>query len=179
MGIYSINPKIAINSSNITNIMRQLISDISNSIKLLIDIINMTIYNQMISIINEILNNYLKIYNFNEYGINNLYIQIYNQNIVLISFITIRLDKTKYTCEFSNWNDFIDGLYTGSPTIIYQELTQEQKNDLNLSILTGKLYFINNVNFIFNDLDTQGIILKINNFQPNSQYTNISTMYWN
>lgn len=183
MGIYSINPKTTIDTNNILNIMSQLLIDISNSIKSIYNIINETQYVLMINNINSILNNYLKIYNYFDYGINNIYIQIYNQNIELVAFITIKLDKYKYLNLNSYWNIFIIGLYNNQIKIIYQELTTQEKNDLRYSIISGDLYFINDINFIYNGINTTGMLIKPKTntceCNTNNEYTYINTIYWN
>lgn len=187
MGIYSINPKTQINSANILNIMLQLLLEISNSIQSIFNIIVETQYILIINVINQILNNYLKIYNFYNYGVSNLYVQIYNQNIELVVFIVIQLKKYRYINLNSNWNDFIKQLLNTQTKIIYMELEPQEKNDLRYSIVSCNLYFIGEKNFIYNQLNTIGMLLKPknNNCKCNNQlncsiqYTYVSTIYWN
>lgn len=190
MAIFTINPKTKIDNNNILNIMSQLVLEISNSIQSIYNIINDNDYTLMINNINSILNNYFKIYNYYGHGITNVYVQIYNQNIELVSFVNIKLTKYNYTNLNSNYSYFISGLYNNQPKIIYQELTQEQKNNLRYSIVSGDLYFIDEIQFIYNSLNTSGNLIKpktktnscectnINN-NNNIEYTYISTIYWN
>lgn len=191
MAIFSINPKIKIDNNNILNIMSQLVLEISNSIQSIYNIINDNNYTLMINNINNILNNYFKIYNYYGHGITNVYVQIYNQNIELVAFVNIKLTKYNYTNLNSNYSYFITGLYNNQPKIIYQELTQAQKNNLRYSIVSGDLYFIDEIQFIYNSLNTSGNLIKpktktnscectnINNNNNNIEYTYISTIYWN
>lgn len=184
MGIYFINPQYIINSQNIINIMTQLVNTISNSIKSNYNIIFENEYINMSNNVNQILNNYLKIYNFYNYGIKYIYVQIYNQNINLVSYVQIKLDKPKYINTNSNWNDFIVGKYNNQDMVIYNVLTQEQKNELNYSLISGNLYFIPDINFTYNQKNTTGILIKpaINTCECNNQnidYSYITTIYWN
>ena len=190
MAIFSINPKTKIDDNNILNIMSQLVLEISNSIQSIYNIINDNDYSLMINSINSILNNYFKVYNYYGHGITNVYVQIYNQNIELVAFVNIKLTKYNYTNLNSNYSYFITGLYNNQPKIIYQELTQEQKNNLRYSIVSDDLYFIDEIQFIYNSLNTSGNLIKpktktnscectnINN-NNNIEYTYISTIYWN
>ena len=187
MGIYSINPQTNVNSQNISNIMTQLINDISNSIQSIINIISQSQYDLMIMNINKVLNDYLKIYGFFDYGLTNIYIQIYNQNIDLISYVNIILKQNKYINYNSIWGDFYCGKYNDRIKIIYNQLTPEEKNILKFSIISGDLYFIDDINFTFDELNTTGILLKPKNNncickcndQNTNQYTYITTLYWN
>lgn len=184
MGIYSINPQITINSQNILNIMTQLINDISNSIQSIYNIIIESQYILMINHINSILNNYLKIYNFFNYGINYIYVQIYNQNIDLVVYVIIQLTKPKYINIYSNWSDFSNGKYNNQIKIIYQILTQQQKNELNNSLISGDLYFITDLSFVYNGITTMGILFKPKNIncdcdKQTNNYAYVNTIYWN
>lgn len=192
MPIYSINPKLNINSENIMNIMSQLIYDISKSIN---SIYNIVIYEQyilMINNINDILNNYLKIYYFLKYNIKNIYVQIYNQNINLVSEIHINIIPYKYININSNWESFVKGIYYNSNKIVYSQLDVLQKNNLRYSIISGDLYFIDNIVFTYNNLNTIGMLIKpvmnndcscntntYSNNQTNNNYCYITTLYWN
>ena len=185
MPIYSINPKTKIDNNNILNIMTQLLLEISNSIQLMFNIIDEIVYTKMLNNLNSILNNYFKIYDYYGYGISNIFVQIYNQNIELVSFVDIKLNKHKYTNSNSYWNNFANGIYNYETKIIYQELTQEEKDNLRYSIVSGDLYFIEKNQFIYNDVSTSGILIKqkTNDCEYCSngivRYTYISTIYWN
>ena len=78
MGIYFINPQYKVDSLNILNIMTLLINDISNYIKSIYNIVIQSKYNLIIDIINDVLGNYLKIYNFFNYGLKSIYIESYS-----------------------------------------------------------------------------------------------------
>lgn len=189
MSRYLINPQIDIDSENILNIMSQILLNISNSIQSINNIVINENYILMINKINQILNNYLKIYNFFNYGITTIGIQIYNQNVEIVSFIIIQLNINRYINIFSNWDDFIVGNYNQQNKIIYNLLTQQQKNDLNYSIVSGDLYFLNDIN----ENNISGMLLKpknnnckcinqsnnIYNTKNKSNYVYISTIYWN
>lgn len=185
MGIYSINPKTKIDANNILNIMTQLVLEISNSIQSIYNIIDETTYVVMTNNINDVLNNYLKIYNYYEYGITNIFVQIYNQNVELVAFVNIKLNKYKYVNLNSYWNDFVNGTYNNEAKIIYQELTQDEKNNLRYSIVSDSLYFIDDIQFIYNGENMTGILIKpkINNCECGGnnilEYSYISTIYWN
>lgn len=194
MTVYSINPKSIVNSDNIINIMGQLILNVSNSIMSIYNIIIFKYYNLMITNINNVINEYMKIYNFLNYGITNIYIQIYNQNIELISFTNIVINnKYKYNNFNSIYNNFYYGNYNLTPKIIYNQLSIEQKNQLRYSIISGDLFFIDDIHFLLNGTDMTGIILKpktkiyvnceCNNYDNNNcnnnNYVYITTLYWN
>ena len=189
MTIYQINPQSNVNSNNIINIMSQLILDIANSIKPIYNIVIESQYNLMINNISQILNNYLKIYYFYGFGIKNIYVQIYNQNINLVLFINIVIVPYKYNNITSNWIRFYNGGLSGEK-YVYEQLTIEQKNELLYCIISNKLYFISNITFLLDNLTTHGIILKpIYNITCNCDntissyssgtYCYITTLYWN
>lgn len=186
MPIYKINPQYNVNSTNILNIMTQLTNDISKSINSIYNIVIYDKYILMINNINQILNNYLKIYDFLKSGIKNIYVQIYNQNINLVSQVVINIIQFKYININSDWNNFVNGAYYNSDKVIYSQLNTQQQNNLNYSIISGDLYFINNIVFTYNNLNTTGIILKqttnLNldyNILTNNKYCYITTLYWN
>lgn len=186
MTVYLIDPKSNIDSNNILNIMTQLIYDISNSISNLYSIVNQSIYIKALANINQILNNYLKIYNFFYMGITNIYIQIYNQNINLVIEVRIKIIPYKYTNTNSQWSKFITNQYYEEEKIIYSQLNNMEKNDLRYSIISRKLYFLDNINFIYLNKNTTGIIFKpiythcdCEYNEQNNQYCYISTLYWN
>lgn len=179
MGVYSINPKTKIGVNNILNIMIQLLMDINDSMQY--NIIDENKYLIVINNVNTILNNYLKIYNYYNYGIKNMFIQIYNQSIELVLYVNITLDKYKYYNFNSTWNNFITGLYNNQIKIIYQELTLQEKNDLRYAIISGDIYYISKIDFIYNGTNTSGIIIKPK-MNYNVSYNNmiyIYTVYWN
>jgi len=186
MPINKINPKYNVNSLNILNIMSQLLNDISKSINSIYNIVNYKDYMLMINNINEILNNYLKVYNFFANNIKNIYVQIYNQNINLVSEVTINIIPYKYINFNTDWETFVNGKYYGSNKIVYSELDEIQKNNLRYSIISGDLFFISNIDFIYNDINTIGMIIKpvyngdCNcNIYTNNNYCYITTLYWN
>ena len=200
MTIYTISPQTTVNSDNILIIMTQLIKNISNSIQKIFNINLKKEYEKMINIINDILNDYLKVYKFYDYGITNINVQIYNQNINTVLYATIKLNDFRYVNIYSNYNDFTTGVYNSQPKIIYQALTQQQKNELTHSIISGNFYFIEEINFVLEGINSTGILLKpkivnceCNNNQSNStQYNNqfnlnkyvsnnyvyVNTIYW-
>ena len=186
MPIYRINPKYDVNTINILNIMSQLLNDISKSINSIYNIVIYDEYILMINNINEILNNYLKVYNFLKHNIKNIYVQIYNQNINLVAQVSINIIPYKYININSDWKTFVNGKYYDSNKIVYSELDQVQKNNLRYSIISGDLFFISNIDFTYNNLDTIGMIIKpvsnndCNcNTHTNNYYSYISTLYWN
>ena len=198
MTIYTINPKYKINYMNIMNVMNQLLNDISKSINSIYNIVIYREYMLMINNINETLNNYLKIYNFLAHGVKNIYVQIYNQNINLVCEVSINIIPFKYININSDWETFVNGKYYDSNKIVYSELDDTQKNNLRYSIISGDLFFISDIFFKYNNLDTLGIIIKpesnINlncncncsssssyncNTYNNKDYCYITTLYWN
>ncbi len=186
MTFYFINPQSEVNSFNILNIMSQLAFKISISISSIYNIILVEKYQLMINTINDILNNYLKIYNFYDFGINNIYVQIYNQNINLVLFISIKIIPFKYNNNISLWESFFDNKYYSEPMIVYEQLSNQQKNDLRYSIISNELYYVDNIVFTYNNLNTTGIILKptstgnsCNCHSFNDIYTYVTTLYWN
>lgn len=192
MSYYSINPQININQENIKIIMSELIKNISESIKTIFNIIIKLEYIKMLDIINNILNNYLKIYKFYDYGITNIDIQIYNQNINSVMFIYVKLGDLNYYSIYSDWYNFYNGIYNEQPKIVYQALTQQQKNELINSIVSDKLYFIDEIIFSYKNVPAIGILLKLqdmmcdcitktNNALNNkniNKYVYINTIYW-
>lgn len=173
--------------------MDQLTLNISNSIMPIYNIVILKYYNLMISNTNETINNYMKIYNYLNFGITNIYVQIYNQNIELVSFTNIIINnKYKYYNLNSTYDDFYNGNYNMIQKIIYNQLSDEQKNLLRYSIISGDLFFIDNINFLLNGANMTGTILKPkintnyecdnynnNNCDINGNYAYITTLYWN
>ena len=78
----------------------------------------------------------------------------------------------------------MNGVYYNQTKYIYNELTPQQKNDLTYSIISGHLYFINDINFVYNNENTYGMLLKPKNIncecdnKTTNQYTYISTIYY-
>ena len=187
MTIYSINPQSNVDLNNIYNIMTQLTNDISESIKSQYNIIIETQYILMIQNINQILSNYLKIYYFYGFNIRNIYVQIYNQNINLVSYVNIKIFPFKYNNITSSWNNFYNNIYYMMSKYVYNELDTIQKNDLRYAIISNKLYFIDNIIFTYNNLFTKGVILKPIYDKCHCEYTiqsnchncYITTVYWN
>ena len=64
-------------------------------------------------------------------------------------------------------------------------MNNQQKNDLRYSIISGELYFIDNISFMYNNLNTKGILLKPKlydcecNKLTNGIYCYVTTVYWN
>ena len=186
MTFYFINPLFDVNANNIINIMTQLINDISTSITPIYNIVLEEQYVLMISDINQVLNNYLKIYNFNSFGIKNIYVQIYNQIINLVAFVNINIYPFKYKNDISNWDKFFFGKYDVITKVVYNELTSLQKNDLRYSIISDKLYFIDDILFTYNNLLTRGILIKPRTNCSDdceciaqNNYCYVTTLYWN
>jgi|688.fasta_scaffold633017_2 hypothetical protein len=198
MTIYSINPQSNIDPNDILNIMTQLTNDISESIKSIYNIIIESQYNLMIQNICQILNDYLKIYYFYDVGVRNIYVQIYNQNINLVAYVYIKILPFKYIDTLSLWYSFYNNIYYYSQKYIYNELDNQQKNELRYSIIENKLYFIDNISFTYDNLMTNGILFKSNNTNNNdckcmenteflrtcknftkSNNCYITTIYWN
>lgn len=163
MRIYTINPQRIVDSQNIQIIMTQILNNIANSIGQIYNIIQKNKYDEMIDLVSKILNAYLKIYKFYDYGIKNINIQIYNQNINTVLFINVQLNNFKYLCVSSNWDDFSIGIYTSEPNIVYQELSSSEKNDLINSIVSGQLYYSNIINFVYDGSNANGLLLKPKN----------------
>lgn len=186
MTLYFINPLFDVNINNIANIMTQLINDISTSITPIYNIVLEEQYILMINDINRVLNDYLKIYNFNGFGIKNIQVQIFNQIINLVAFVNINIYPFKYKNDISSWDKFFLGKYDVSTKVVYNELTSQQKNDLIYSIISGKLYFIDNILFTYNNLLTQGILIKPRTncsddceCNEKNNYCYVTTLYWN
>jgi hypothetical protein len=178
MTIYSINPKIEITANNIKNIMINLINEISKSIINIYNIVIPSEYNLLIKNITDITNNYLKIYNFKDSGIQFINIQIYNQNINIIAWVTINLiSKYNYIQLNSSPINFLNNSITVNFTNIYNKLSLDQQNNLRKSIISGDLYFLDDINLMEN-----AILLKLNNnnclCDTPYNYTYITGLYW-
>lgn len=190
MTIYSINPKSKINSNNIINIMSQLVENISYSINSINNIINFENYSLILNTINNVLNNYLKNYNFFNYGIKNIIVQIYNQNIEIVVQTRIDISNFNYLNFNSKWNDFYKGNYNELPKIVYNQLSSQQKYDLRLAIISGDLFYLDDIIINFDSINPIGIILKpklkscnecmnnYNNDVVNENNIYITTIYW-
>ena len=183
MTIYYINPQTPISSSNIFIIMSQLILTISNNIA---NITNPVILSQYINLTNTIINilgNYLKIYKFYSYSITNIYLEIYNQNINTVVYIQITLGQNYWKYKCSYWNIFNKGDLS-TQNVIISQLNTLQYNELINSIIKNELYFVNSLNFIYNTLQTFGILYKskiniCNCNNSNTQLLYIIGIYWN
>lgn len=184
MTLYHINPQYVINIDNILNIMLQLTNNISSHISSIYNIVLENQYILIVDIINQILNDYLKMYNFYSFGIRYLRVQIYNQNISLVAYINITIYPFKYCDDISIWTHFITGKYFNNPKVVYKHLDTQQKNDLRYSIISNKLYLVYDISFTHDNLLTNGILIKSkceNNCTCNTQnnnYSYITTIYW-
>ena len=181
MTVYYINPTIKIIDNKFNNIMDNIINEISN---LFVNNKNLIIeINYIKSIIDiiQVLIRYLKIYKFFEYGIENINIQIYNKTIDIVINIKIIISKKFFIFISNTWNELYFSSSTNVP-IVYNELSNEQQNELNMSIINGNLYFNNNVDLTILNF-TKGMILKkescaciINNC--NTTFNYIITIFW-
>ena len=190
MTVYSINPKSKVDSNNILNVMSQLVLHISTSISSIYNLSIPNNYNFVLNIINNVLNEYLKNYNFFKYGIKNIVVQIYNQNIELVIQTGITIAEYNYVNYNSRWNDFYKGNYNQKPKVVYNELTPQQQNDLRISIISGNLFYLDNIVITTSNYNSIGIILKPKLTTSITTYSNkcmcvnesnniyITTIYW-
>lgn len=181
MSIYYINPKITVNDLNFKEIMDNITNDISKLFIYNRNLIDQNNYNYAIYQIIDVISKFLKIYNFFDYDIKNMCVQIYNLNIEVIINIQMILYKTFYIYNNSKWDTFYTGNETLKP-IVYYNLDSTQKQELRLSLLNGNFYMYDNIKL---ELPlNEGIILKkksclcetknINNYNTNY----IITVYW-
>lgn len=185
MSIYYINPTISVNEINFNNIMDNLTNNISQIFIYNKNIVNSYNYNLCLSSIIQILENYLKLYEFYVYGIENINIEIYNIKINVVIYISVNISKTFYNLQKSTWYEFYNGNINKNP-IVYYGLNLNQRQELNLSIVNGNFYMYDNVNLdtdLLEHIYSQGIILKKKsclckniNCNENSDY--IITVYW-
>ena len=180
MTVYYINPKINI-SNKFENIMINLINEISNLFVNDRNLIILENYQNTILDILAIVVKYLKIYKFYDYGIKNLYIQIYNKAIEVLIYVKINISKSYFKYINNSWYEFYFRTSINLP-IVYDEMNNDQQNDLNTSIINGNLYFNNNIILSQTEL-TKGMILKketcecnINNCNTTLNY--IITIFW-
>lgn len=189
MTIYNINPNInIISNNNITNIMGQLSKEISILANKYTNIVDITTYNLLINSIFQIVKNRINIYNFiddNNIKISNIFIEIYNQNLIPVINMNFILSNYYFTYTYNNWNNFILYSYNNKNNV-YNSISQDEKNKLEYSIISGDFYFKDNINVTVNSLipPTIGLGLitksKLCNCISNTciPYTLIIGLYW-
>jgi hypothetical protein len=179
MTIYYISPSVKI-LNKFDNIMNNIINDISNLFVTNRNLIISDNYDKTILEIISVTVKYLKIYKFYEYGINNIYIQIYNKTIDVIINIKFNISKTYFSYIANSWSQLYFGTLTNTP-VIYEAMDNNQKKELDMSIINGNLYYLNiDLNPInFNN----GIILKKETCDCDKNNCNITfnyivTIFW-
>lgn len=181
MSVYYINPIIKIIPNKFENIMNNLINNISNLFMNNKDLIIEINYQESTQSIINILIKYLKIYKFYEYNIKYINLQIYNKTIDVIINIKVNISKSYFSYSISTWKEFYFGILINIP-VVYNAMSYIQQQELNTSIINGKLYFNNNIE-LFELNNKTGMILKkelcsceINNC--NSSFNYIITIFW-
>lgn len=184
MTTYIINPTKIITGNNFNNIMINLIQDISTIFTSNLKLIEQQNYKNTIELILQIFYKFLKIYNFYDYNIKNINMELLNKNLEVVIIINIIITKSYFITMNSSWLQFYFGKINKT-SIVYSNLPPTQKNILNVSILNKDFYFyqvdLTNYNF------QQGIILKNkycscdNNYTCDNNckyYDYIITLYW-
>ena len=184
MIIYNISPNTPVNSDKLQNIMNNLTNDIGSAILLNSNIIYENNYKNLITTIFDIVHKYIKIYKFYPMSFSNLYVQIYNTNIDVISYLYFNLTKYNFSIIVSSWENFYFGL-TNTVPIVFGSLSNTQKNELRYATTSGDLYLVDNLIFLYNSKLTKGIILKKKycSCQCEKKSCDLSnyivTVYWN
>ncbi len=188
MTSYFISPTIIVDSSNVKNIMSVLTNNIymySNPHKNFVD---EQTYIKVQNIVFEQIHTLLKKYIFYP-TITNINVQIYNGNIQVLSYMNFFISDTNFKVIFSKWYDFY---YIGniSSPIVYNNMDVVEQDNLTNSIVSGKFYMANNLEFELNLVEYFGIILTNNHttncknicmcnnsyvYEPNI----IVSVYWN
>lgn len=181
MSLYYIAPSRTISDINFKNIMFNLTNDISKIFVNNKQIIVENNYDLCLNSIVEIINNYLKLYEFYNYGIENINVEIYNNKINVIMYVYVIIYKYYFQLQKSSWTTFYNGNIDKQP-LVYYNLNDNQRQELNISIVNGDFFMYGNIQIV-DDFD-EGIILKkkkcvcdSNNCTINSDY--IITIYWN
>lgn len=181
MSIYTINPSIDINDDNdLKIIMDNLTNDISNLFITNKNLIIVENYKLVIFSMLKVLSNYLKLYKFYKFDVKNIYIQIYNRNIDVVLYIYTNISNTFYRFITSTWEELYFKTKENTP-IVYDKLSQLQKDELRTSSIAGTLYFYDNI--ILDNQYNNGIILKKQNCYCTNTNCNINsnyiiTVYW-
>ncbi len=144
MPIYYINPSTNIDNQ-INIIMDNMTDDIANTIQSNSSIIYENTYINMSNNIIDIVNKYLKIYNFIGAGINLLCVQIYNKFINVVYEASFFIYGSFFELTFSNWNQFYNSLIKTNP-YVYLALDSTQKESLRYAIISGDFFMNESVN---------------------------------
>lgn len=167
---YLIEPNTNVNFNNIINIIINLINEINLELSLNKNIILENIYLINVNIVISITSKYLKKYIFFP-NIKLLNIQILNKYLDVVMYCNFNIQKTEFTVNFSKWINFFLGTLK-IESIIFNELSLQQKENLRQSIVNGDFYMIDNLIFSYNNIQTYGAILKQKylEFKSNSNY---------
>lgn len=177
--IFYINPTKVLLADNIKNTMvliTNYISNFANNVNIIIE----ENYNKLKLQILTVVSNYLKIYKFAKANIFNINIEIYNSFFDVVLYIYFNIYESYFTIETSFWKNFYNNSLL-KQTVVYDNLSLIEKNNLRFSIVNDSLYLSDNIVFTYNTKITEGILIKIkqnHNCVSNENMIYINTIYW-
>jgi len=182
---YRINPQTIISSNEQQrNIFSLLSREISKIVDKHSNIINENVYINLISNIFTIVKNKLNVYYFSL--TNQIVIQIYNLKIfTVINIIFSISDKNYFSFTYNTWNNFLYGI-TNYDTTVYNNMSTNDKNYLNYSIVSGDFYYKDNIIIPIATTPTiingEGLLIKNNSCDYETNTCSIEslivTIYW-
>ena len=183
MTSYIIKPITQIN--NIINLMVNMTNDIDNALGCSNNIIQEKIYEKTLSDIFDVVSEYLKYYKFYP-NISNICVQIYNQEMNVVIYMKFIISHSSFKIISSNWINFYKN-DINADSVVYNNMTMIQQNNLRYSLISGDFFMLDNLNFIYNSVATSGIILKKKNLHyccnndpcKKNNIQHITTIYWN
>jgi hypothetical protein len=167
MTIFNTNPQTLITSGE-TNKMNNIISNLSkqilNDINLTPNIILQENYDRVLDIIFNSFKSFINIYKFGITNIFKIYVEIYNQDMIVVAYANFIIDGKKYVYNKSSWINFYFNTLTYS-NLCYINMNDSEKNDLRTCVLNGHFYFLDNINCPIDSITTGigSIIKKIQN----------------
>jgi len=177
---FYINPTKILLADNIKNIMviiTNYISNYTNNVNIIIE----KNYNKLKLEILTIVSNYLKIYKFTKANIFNINVEIYNSFFEVVLYIYFNIYEYYFTIETSFWKNFYNNSLI-KQTVVYDNLSLTEKNDLRFAIINDSLYLSDNIIFTYNTKITEGVLIKIKQnhdcVSDNKNMIYINTIYW-
>ena len=151
------------------------ISNYTNNVNIIIE----KNYNKLKLQILTVVSNYLKIYKFAKANIFNINVEIYNSFFDVVLYIYFNIYESYFTIETSFWKNFYNNSLV-KQTVVYDNLSLIEKNDLRFSIVNNSIYLSDNIVFTYNTKNAEGILIKIKQDYDciNNNMIYINTIYW-
>lgn len=183
MTLFYTNPKILIESSNVhkmNNISSILCKQILNNINFAPNIIIKENYNYMLNVIFNYFKSFVNIYKFGFFNKLKIFIEIYNQDMIVVANVEFLINGKKYIYNSSDWlNFFIHTDKIKYSNVVYTSMNDEEKNNLRNHIMSGEYYFLDNIYCpIDSTTSGTGLIIKKSQLLTNMNIELIVGIYW-